>query len=177
MELYLVRHTSVDVPPGICYGNSDVDVRETFIEEASQTKKSLEKIQFDEVFTSPLRRARKLALFCGYTDAKIDNRLIEYNFGDWEMKSYDKLYAENTLFRKWINDYTNLRCPNGDSLQDQVLRVNSFLASVKKRNYKCICVFCHGGVIAICNSICNEKNLKDCFSDIPPYGSVQHYSL
>ena len=172
MEIYLVRHTSVDVAPGICYGRSDVNVRNSFEEEAHKTKLQLKDIQFDKVFTSPLTRAIKLASYCGYSKAEIDYRLIEYNFGDWELESYDRLYKEDDFFRLWCKDYIHQKSPNGESLMDQVTRVNGFLSMVKNNGYHRICAFCHGGVLAIGRSICNGISLVDSFSDIPPYGSV-----
>ena len=30
MEVILIRHTSVDVPPGVCYGQTDVPLKPTF---------------------------------------------------------------------------------------------------------------------------------------------------
>ena len=42
MEVILVRHTSVDVPKGTCYGWTDVPVRDTFEQEAQATKHALE---------------------------------------------------------------------------------------------------------------------------------------
>ena len=38
MNIYLIRHTSVDVPKGLCYGQSDVPLRPTFEAEAAVTK-------------------------------------------------------------------------------------------------------------------------------------------
>ncbi len=172
MEIYLVRHTSVDVAPGICYGQSDVNVRKSFEEEASQTKQKLTGLSFDKVFTSPLTRARKLAQYCGYPNAEIDERLIEFNFGDWELESYDRLYKEDEHFRLWCSDYLNESSPNGESLMDQVSRVKSFFSMLKNKEYKRICAFCHGGVLAIGRSICDGISLVDSFSEIPPYGSV-----
>ena len=37
MVVYLIRHTSVDVPQGVCYGQTDVPLNPTFEEEAAQT--------------------------------------------------------------------------------------------------------------------------------------------
>ena len=85
MEVILIRHTSVAVPRGTCYGWSDVDVSESFEQEAAMTKKKLEGMVFDHVFSSPLRRARKLAAYCGYDNPTLDDRLKEMNMGDWEM--------------------------------------------------------------------------------------------
>ena len=36
MEVILIRHTSVDVPKGVCYGQTDVPLRDSFEEEASK---------------------------------------------------------------------------------------------------------------------------------------------
>ena len=38
MELILIRHTSVDVPPGVCYGQTDVPLKSTFEQEAEITR-------------------------------------------------------------------------------------------------------------------------------------------
>ena len=36
MEVILIRHTSVDVPPGVCYGQTDVPLKPTFEQEAAR---------------------------------------------------------------------------------------------------------------------------------------------
>ena len=174
MEIYFVRHTSVDVPKGICYGSTDVEVSSTFIEEASKVKKELSNLKFDKVFSSPMKRAIKLASYCGFSYAEIDSRLVEFNFGDWEMQSYDSLYRKDALFRIWCNNYLNVRCPNGDSLMDQIHRVKSFISDIYCKGYNCVCVFCHGGVLAIAQSISNKVRMEDTFKKIPPYGSIIH---
>ena len=84
MEVVLIRHTSVDVPKGTCYGWSDVPVAETFEHEAAETKAQLAAYTpFEAVFSSPLTRARKLATFCGYAHPEVDDRLKEMYMGDW----------------------------------------------------------------------------------------------
>ena len=54
MVVYLIRHTSVDVPQGVCYGQTDVPLNPTFEEEAAQTSARLKGLQFDKVYMSPL---------------------------------------------------------------------------------------------------------------------------
>ena len=41
MDLYLIRHTSVDVPAGYSYGQTDVPLRETFEAEAATVKEEI----------------------------------------------------------------------------------------------------------------------------------------
>ena len=98
MEIVLVRHTSVGVPKGTCYGWSDVPVAATFETEAAETKRRLGTEPFDAVYSSPLTRARKLAAYCGWPSPVVDDRLKEMNMGDWEMKLFDEIEDEN-LYR------------------------------------------------------------------------------
>lgn len=44
MEVILIRHTSVDVPPGVCYGQTDVPLKPTFEQEAAITQENLKTI-------------------------------------------------------------------------------------------------------------------------------------
>ena len=59
MEVIFIRHTSVDVPPGVCYGQTDVPLRNSFEQEAAVTSGNLKSYRpkgrdFDYVYTSPL---------------------------------------------------------------------------------------------------------------------------
>ena len=42
MKLTFIRHTSVDVPKGTCYGQTDVPLRDTFLQEAAEVSIRLE---------------------------------------------------------------------------------------------------------------------------------------
>ena len=98
MNIYLIRHTSVDVPKGLCYGQSDVPLRPTFEIEAAVTKAKIESIHFDMAYTSPLSRCTRLAQYCGFGDATRDPRILELNFGDWEMQYFNTVsYTHLTL--------------------------------------------------------------------------------
>lgn len=90
MVVYLIRHTSVDVPQGVCYGQTDVPLNPTFEEEAALTSARLKGLQFDKVYMSPLTRCVRLATFCGYPDGERDDRIKEINFGDWECNALMK---------------------------------------------------------------------------------------
>ena len=86
MEVIFIRHTSVDVPPGVCYGQTDVPLRNSFEQEAAVTSGNLKSYRpkgrdFDYVYTSPLSRCVRLATYCGYPDAERDNRIVEMNLG------------------------------------------------------------------------------------------------
>ena len=114
MEVILVRHTAPDVPAGTCYGQTDVPLKDTFVEEATATWEVLAALGApDAVFTSPLSRCVRLAEFCGYPDAIRDNRLLEMNFGEWEMQRYEEI--RDPYIEDWYADYINLPVPGGES--------------------------------------------------------------
>ena len=96
MEVYLIRHTAVDVPAGYAYGQTDVPLKATFPEEAACVKQSLEGHTFDQVWSSPLSRCRRLATFCGYPEPMTDPRLMEVNFGFCSLTA-DDFDASKTL--------------------------------------------------------------------------------
>jgi len=171
MEIYLVRHTAVDVPHGYSYGQTDVPLQATFEEEAAIVKEKLQDIQFDKVWTSPLTRCVRLASYCGYPDAERENRIKEIHFGDWEMKSWDELSADPRS-KGWFDDWVNIPTPNGESLLDQYTRVSSFLDEIKASGLQKVCLFAHGGVLICARVYAGECELKDAFKDLPPYGSI-----
>lgn len=172
MEVVLIRHTSVDVPKGTCYGWSDVPVAETFEHEAAETKAQLAAYTpFDAIFSSPLTRARKLAAFCGYAHPEIDDRLKEMYMGDWEMQRYDEI--EDGSLQQWYNDYMHLAVTNGESFPILYARVAAFLDELKSRPYHRSAIFAHGGVL-ICAGIYGGLFSSDhAFEHLTPYGGIE----
>ena len=61
MKLTLIRHTRLQVPEGICYGQSDIDVSASFHSELAQVTQKLAGEKIDAVYASPLQRCSKLA--------------------------------------------------------------------------------------------------------------------
>ena len=60
-EVYLIRHTTPLIKAGLCYGSSDIDVEDSFVEEAEGIKTVLKEFYPDVVVSSPLIRCMKLA--------------------------------------------------------------------------------------------------------------------
>lgn len=50
MKVTLVRHTSVDVPKGVCYGWTDVSVAASFPQEAEETKNVFQDLNLTKFF-------------------------------------------------------------------------------------------------------------------------------
>ena len=145
MHLTLIRHTSVAIAPGICYGQSDLDVSTTFEAEARGVFSKLQSKHFDAVYSSPLIRCRKLARYCGFPDPILDNRLMEINFGAWEMKPWTAI--DDPQLQRWFDNWTTETPTHGESFEAMTCRVDEFLNEIQKLQYQHVAIFTHAGVI------------------------------
>lgn len=171
MEVILIRHTSVDVPPGICYGQTDVPLKPSFEQEAAITAENLKVyLPFDHVYTSPLTRCVRLATYCGYPDAERDNRLMELNFGSWEMKSFDT--NNDPRLQEWYADYLNVAATGGESFAMQYQRVSQFLNELRTKPYKRVAIFAHGGVLICAQIYAGVITTEEAFNALTPYGGI-----
>ena len=176
MEVIFVRHTSVNVPKGTCYGQTDVPVAATFAEEAARTLKALsDYTPFDHVYTSPLTRARKLAEYCGYPDAEADDRLMEMNMGRWEMQRYDDI--SDPCLEEWYQDYMNLPTPGGEGFPELRRRVGAFLDELRRQSYRRVAVFAHGGVLIAAGLQAGLFAEQNAWDHLTPYGGLQVVEL
>lgn len=176
MDIILIRHTAVDVPPGTCYGQTDVPLRSTFPQEAGCIDKQLDRFRpFDAVYTSPLSRCVRLAEWCGYSDAVREARLMELNFGEWEMKRYDDIHDPH--LKDWYADYLHVPATGGESFMEQLGRVSSFLDELRTTSFSKVALFTHGGVIACAQVYAGCVAIENAFQTVPGYGGVVHVSL
>lgn len=175
MKLTAIRHTSVDIPAGVCYGFTDVPVNPSFEAEATIVKHQLKKYTFDKVYSSPLTRCTLLANYCGFSNPELDPRIKELNFGDWEMKSWmeiDKVDAQ-----KWFANWLNFPTKNGESYAMMQKRVYSFLDELKSTKHKDICLFTHGGVIRLIHVYLGIHPIDESFEFAVEYGQIFDFNL
>lgn len=170
MNLTLVRHTSVDVPPGVCYGRTDVGLRASFAEEAEEVRLRLGGKRFDAVFTSPLSRCVRLAEYCGYGNAVRDSRLMEMNFGEWEMQRWNEI--SDPRLDLWYADWFHVAATGGESSQQQQERLAQFLSELRQMPYDDALLFTHGGIMVHTLLLTGAATIENVFSKQPPYGGM-----
>lgn len=172
MKITLIRHTSVAVTKGICYGHTDVELAETFPQEAEKVAERLGSLSFDRVFTSPLSRCRKLASYCGFPDAIAEPRIMEMNFGQWEMQAFNEI--TDPRLQLWYDDYMNVAPTGGESAMQQRRRFLDFIDSLRSHlpSASSIALFTHGGILVHALNIFTGKDYDTLFRSIPPFGSV-----
>lgn len=176
MEVILVRHTAVDVPAGTCYGQTDVPLKASFEQEAAATKAALEACgPIDHAYTSPLSRCTRLAAYCGHAGAERDTRILEIDFGAWEMQRFDEITDPH--LQDWYADHIHTAVTGGESFMQQYQRVSRFLDELRERPWQRVAVFAHGGVLVCAQVYAGLVTPEAAFAALPPFGGLVRIGL
>lgn len=144
--IYLIRHTTPAVARGMCYGQTDLDVTESFHSEAELIRQHLPG-DIGLVYSSPLKRCTLLAkeLFPN-RPLHLSAALMEIHCGDWEMRAWDDLPPAEV--NAWMADFVRVRIPGGESYVDLHERVTRCWDAISREKAgKNIAVIAHGGVL------------------------------
>ena len=144
-EIVFIRHSSLAVPRGMCYGFSDIDVSPNFSIEAEWLKLKLASFEPQIVISSPLKRCFKLSEEVFNKPVKLENDLREVNYGTWEGRMWEDIDVEDNNL--WMYKNINNCPPNGESFSQLQTRVINVLNKVKALEQDRVAVVCHGGVI------------------------------
>ena len=160
MSIYLIRHTAPLIEKGTCYGQADIDIKDSFFDEAAIIKTVIP-VEFRQVWSSPLQRCRKLAeyLFPAFP-INLEHKLKEIDCGEWELQKWDDIPSH--IIDPWMKDYVNVRIPGGENYLDLYNRVvDSFLNIAAGETPAAIVT--HGGVIRSILSHITGTSLLDSF--------------
>ncbi|MBQ9269968.1 MAG: histidine phosphatase family protein [Oscillospiraceae bacterium] len=132
VDLYFVRHGQTALNQAkLLQGRSDYDLDPRGVRQAAQVGRWFrdQGIQFDCVFSSPLRRAIQTAELISETSAVLDNRLIEMDYGPYEGADLTAPPEELLFF---FQDLVHHPAPAGmESLDQVVSRLGAFLESLR----------------------------------------------
>ena len=176
MNIYLIRHTLPDVLPGICYGHADLGVADSFATELQTLQAKLAHITNPVLVSSPLRRcfilAESLALHFDISAVNKDVRLMELNFGDWELKSWDDI--PQGVVSEWSDAHIKQAPPNGESYLELHARAKAFFGELVLKPHEHVLVFTHAGVIRALIAEISGMPLTAAANIEVDYGSVTH---
>jgi alpha-ribazole phosphatase len=179
MDIYLIRHTRVATAAGICYGRSNVPVAATYADDEAAVRAKLAPVLAAgpvAVFSSPLTRCRCLAEALTATPTPgpvtFDDRLMEYDFGRWELQAWDALPAHE--LDPWMADFVRTSAPGGETFQALQTRTVDFLAELlaQPEPPATALVFSHSAVIRSLLCHCLDLDLRNAFRLDVDYGSV-----
>jgi alpha-ribazole phosphatase len=173
MDIYLIRHTKTDTLKGLCYGQSDVALAESFAEEVQQLQQKLPGLKSNSlVFSSPLTRCVHLAERLS-DSVTTDARLLELDFGDWENRRFDDIDVD--ILQQWTDNFVDATPPNGESFIDLYQRAGSFWQDVVHGMHPAseqIFIITHAGVIRALLAYILKLPLANAFSLRVDVGSV-----
>lgn len=174
MSIYLIRHTTPLIEKGLCYGQLDIDVTDSFLEEAALIKNVLPAIE--QVHSSPLIRCHKLAshLF-PEQEISLEPNLMELACGEWEGIHWDAIPAE--VIDPWMKDFVNVSTPGGESYIQMHKRVTECFARIAA-GPKPVAIVTHGGVIRSILAHITNTPLVDSFGAFKiSYGCVMQLQV
>ncbi len=129
--IYIIRHGETDLNRRrVLQGRSDHPLNETGLAQARAAAESLEEISFQQVYTSPLLRARQTAqIIAPGVRPVVDRRLIEMDYGPYEGMD---LHAPAPEVIEFFRDFVHNPAPPGmEPLEKVVERAGAFLEDLK----------------------------------------------
>ncbi|MHB1376345.1 MAG: histidine phosphatase family protein [Candidatus Humimicrobiaceae bacterium] len=171
--IFLIRHGQTEFnDKSIFRGHLDIPLNSYGINQAESIGKILKFINFDMIYSSPLKRAKKTAEIINKfqnknVDILAEKGFIDINYGKWEGKTYkevSELYPE--IYFQWLKNPYNAQIPGGESLYDTQKRSWDALVDIINNNKnKIICIISH----RVINKLLLSKMLgiaKNCFLKI-----------
>ncbi len=144
MEIYITRHTPVANEDNLCYGQSDIPLRESVTQDLAQLIEKLPKA-IDVVFSSPLERCKLLTTALNHKNTIYSDALMEMNFGAWESKKWDAINQEE--LNHWMSDFVQVKPPEGENLIELFERVKLFLDKLRLEKHEKVLLVTHAGVM------------------------------
>ena len=125
MRLWLLRHARVLLPPGLCYGASDVAADADLTGAAAMAIAPLLPAGL-AVRVSDLGRAQQLARAlraqrADLGEMRTDARLREMDFGTWELQAWDAV--PKSAFDGWMADFGAHRFGGAEQVDGLIGRV------------------------------------------------------
>jgi alpha-ribazole phosphatase len=150
VRLWLIRHFEPEVASGICYGQTDLNLRHPIDGNADHLMRLKNQLielgaAHAPIISSPLRRCAQIATWLN-SSAKFDDRLRELHFGDWEMQTWDVIGASS--LDAWANDLAGFRPPGGETGHELQKRALDWLRDTAEAHESAI-VVTHAGVMRV----------------------------
>ncbi|MFR9648952.1 MAG: alpha-ribazole phosphatase family protein [Rikenellaceae bacterium] len=170
--IYLLRHTTPDIEPGICYGFSDIGLLESSCEaELTAAVERVKELSFSEIYSSPLKRCRLLAHRVAQGgEITFDDRAKEMNFGEWEGVTWDDIFL-TPQGKAWFDNFTSTPTPSGESFEDLMVRVRSLFTDIESIEGD-VLVVTHSGVIRAAMVVLGRATSGEVFDMQIEYGEL-----
>jgi len=177
MNITLVRHAQVDEKfKGRYNGHLDISLSNYGKTQARELGVKLQKLHFDKVYCSDLKRAREtLKEFDLELPTIFSEKLREKSWGIHEGKSFEEIEKSGikyTNFQEWIDTL------DGENSTDYRKKVKEYFYTViVKDSAKSILIVTHGGLISTLFSIVKDISLEEAFQNNVEYASLVELNI
>jgi broad specificity phosphatase PhoE len=153
MLMFLVRHAeSTWNRLKKIQGQRDPKLSPYGNKEAKLLARRFKGLQFEAVYSSPLRRAQETAraIVGKRVEIKCVEELTEINLGEWEGRTLNQIRRKfGESFDRWAVRPTRIRVPGGEDFKEFKKRVNKAIRGIERKHKEGnVLVVCHGGVIS-----------------------------
>jgi alpha-ribazole phosphatase len=98
---------------------------------------------------------------------RVDERLVELDFGEWEGQAWDHISRHDAArFKAWSRDWRVASPPGGECLNDIEMRVRGFLDALDSRP---VLLITHAGVIRALRVLVQSVPWQQAMADSVPY--------
>lgn len=163
MKIYLTRHGQTNLnKKELMQGRFDEPLNETGIEQAKIARSKVSDIKFDAVYSSPLDRAKTTASIIGdisKEDIIVDERIIEVDFGQYEMYPYKGLGLRMTAYWMFPEIFKAPKNKGVETVEEMIKRSREFMQELEQKDYENVLIVCHGGIIrTLAGYLLDKKN-------------------
>lgn len=137
-EVWLVRHGETGWSRAHRHtSRTDVPLTDNGEAAARALAGRLHPMTFDAVLTSPRRRARRTAELAGFPDARVDEGLVEWDYGDYEGATTEEIRRDVPGWSVWTH-----ASPGGETAAQVTHRLDRVVARLRGAGR--VLVFAHG---------------------------------
>lgn len=164
LRLYLTRHGQTESNLNkIMQGWHNSELTELGKKQAQKLHKRIKHIEFEDVYTSPIKRAIDTAkIVSGREDVNPLDNLKEIGLGKWEGKSQEQIQREDSqLFNNFWENPHFFNIEKGESFHDVKERAKQALDHIiSKHDGVNILIVTHAAILNVIMLLFNKKDLS-----------------
>lgn len=178
LTIDLLRHGVTE--KGSCFlGHTDAALTAEGWQQMQQGVARVSPQDYAAIYSSPLQRCAAFSHdWVGEAvPLQLDNRLREYDFGDWDGQTAAEIHARepDNLGRFW-EDPWHYTPPGAEPLPIFFARLEACIDELQQHYQGRVLLICHGGVIRALHCILNRLPVNDMFSYPVAHGSLHTFT-
>ena len=141
-EVWIIRHGETEwSKSGRHTGTTELQLTPKGERDALTLAPALAGVHFDLILCSPRQRARRTAELSGIRHVEIDDRVAEWDYGDYEGRTRIQIQEERPGWSVWADG-----CPGGESPDQVATRVDGVIERILAIEGRAL-LFAHGHIL------------------------------